>query len=177
MVRARRGLNITLFPASVTSGFAYSAYMSMLLLPGRMCEDETRGIDMPNVKQIQEIYAAFGRGDVPAILAALADDVEWEYGVNSTEVPWLQPRRGRAEVKTFFEALAAVEISKFQPRTFLETENTVVTLVDVEMIVKASGRKVIEEDEVHIWRFDGQGRIIRFRHRVDTHQHLMALRP
>ncbi|MFZ5594035.1 MAG: nuclear transport factor 2 family protein [Pseudomonadota bacterium] len=132
---------------------------------------------MANVKQVQEMYAAFGRGDVPAILAVLAEDVEWEYGVNSTGVPWLQPRRGRAEVKKFFEALAAVEISKFQPRTFLETGNIVITLIDLEATVKASGRKVIEEDEVHIWRFDDQGRVIRFRHRVDTHQHLMALRP
>ena len=27
---------------------------------------------------VQELYAAFGRGDIPAILAKLADDVVWE---------------------------------------------------------------------------------------------------
>lgn len=116
-------------------------------------------------------------GDVPAILGTLAEGVEWEYGVNSTEVPWLQPRRGRAEVAKFFEELAAVGISKFQPKAFFENGNIVVALIDLEATVKATGRKVIEEDEVHIWRFDEQGRVIRFRHRVDTHQHLMALRP
>jgi ketosteroid isomerase-like protein len=42
---------------------------------------------MQNSKIVQEMYAAFGRGDVPAILQRLADDVEWEYGVNSTDVP------------------------------------------------------------------------------------------
>jgi ketosteroid isomerase-like protein len=47
---------------------------------------------------VQNIYAAFGRGDIPAILERLAPDVEWEYGVESTNVPWLQPRCGRAEV-------------------------------------------------------------------------------
>ena len=30
--------------------------------------------------------------------------------------------------------------------------------------------------EVHIWRFDGQGRVARFCHRMDTHKHWLALR-
>jgi ketosteroid isomerase-like protein len=45
---------------------------------------------------------------------------------------------------------------------------------DVELTVKATGRRIVEEDEVHIWRFDAQGRIRRFAHKVDTHQHWRA---
>ena len=30
-----------------------------------------------NVKTIQTVYEAFGRGDLPAILDALTDDVDW----------------------------------------------------------------------------------------------------
>ncbi len=48
---------------------------------------------MNHVETVQQMYEAFGKGDVPAILAHLASDVEWEYGVNSTDVPWLQLRR------------------------------------------------------------------------------------
>ena len=31
-----------------------------------------------NLATVRGIYAAFGRGDIPAILDALAEDVEWE---------------------------------------------------------------------------------------------------
>ena len=30
-----------------------------------------------NVKTVQSIYEAFGRGDLPAILDAVTDDVDW----------------------------------------------------------------------------------------------------
>ena len=111
---------------------------------------------------------------MPAILERLADDVEWECGVNSTDVPWLQPRRGRADVAQFFAALAAVDIHTFQPKTFVQGDNLVIALIDLEATVRASGRRVVEEDEVHIWHFDSNGKVRRFRHRADTHQHWAA---
>ena len=129
---------------------------------------------MTNVEKVHQIYAAFGRQDILAILQRLADSIEWEYGVNATVVPWLQPRRGRAEVADFFSALSALEIHSFQPKTFLESGNIVVVLIDVEATVKATGRKIVEEDEVHIWHFDPEGQVSRFRHRADTYQHLVA---
>jgi ketosteroid isomerase-like protein len=120
------------------------------------------------------MYEAFGRGDIPAILAALAEDVEWEYGVNSTDVPWLQPRRGRAAVAGFFEALGAIDFHSFRPKALLESGPTVVSLIDLDATVRATGRKVVELDEVHIWHFDEAGRVVRFRHRADTHLHWEA---
>jgi uncharacterized protein len=127
-----------------------------------------------NLATVQGIYAAFGRGDVPAILESLAEDVVWEYGPTSTDVPWLQPRRGRAEVVTFFEALAAVDFARLEATTFLESGSTVVVLLQLEATVRATGRTLIEEDEVHIWHFDAAGKVSRFRHRIDTLQHQLA---
>ena len=130
---------------------------------------------MGNVETVQEIYAALGRGDIPAILERLADSVEWEYGVNSTDVPWLQPGRGRAYVAEFFAtAGAALEIHRLQHKTFLESGNIVVVLFDLEMTVKATGKRIVEEDEVNIWHFDSLGKVSRFRHRADTLQHAVA---
>lgn len=128
---------------------------------------------MENVAVVQQIYEAFGRGDVPAILDHLAEDVEWEYGVNSTDVPWLQPRRGRQEVRGFFEALGALEIQNFTPKTMLESDDVVVAIVDFEATVKETGQRISEEDEAHIWRF-AEGKVVRFRHRADTHQSQLA---
>jgi ketosteroid isomerase-like protein len=127
--------------------------------------------------KVRNIYAAFSRGDIPAILEHLAPDVEWEYGVTSTEVPWLQPRRGRAEVAEGFRASgAAVQYRKFQNKAILESGNLVVALNDAEFIVIATGRTVSEEDAVNIWHFNESGQVVRFRHRVDTHQQWLACR-
>lgn len=131
---------------------------------------------MNHVETIRQLYEMFGRGDLPGILEMLAEDVEWDYGLTAAGVPWLEPRRGRAGARQFFEALAAFDLHRFQPKTFLQSGNTVVVLIDVELTVKATGRRVVEEDEIHIWRFDEAGRIARFTHKLDTHQHWLAVR-
>lgn len=129
---------------------------------------------MSHTDIVRGIYEAFARGDIAAILAPLADDVEWEYGVSSTDVPWLQPRRGRDAVPGFFQALgSAVEIHRFDPKEFLEGEDLVVVIIDFEFTVRSTGRRVVEEDEAHLWRFAG-GKVTRFRHRADTHQQQLA---
>lgn len=131
---------------------------------------------MTHIETVQRMYEAFGRKDVPAILQHLADDVDWDYGLTSTDVPWLQRRRGPAEVGQFFQSLAALEFHKFQLTNILGSGNLVVALFDLEVTVRATGRRIVEEDEVHIWYFNDEGKVSRFRHRVDTHQHLLALR-
>ena len=131
---------------------------------------------MANTEVVQEIYAAFGRGDVAAILDKLDESVEWEYGGATAGVPWLQPRRGKAGAAEFFASLGELDIQKFVPKALLESNGLVVALVDVEATVKATGRRFVEEDEVHLWHFDEAGRVIRFRHRVDTHQQVEAWR-
>jgi ketosteroid isomerase-like protein len=129
-----------------------------------------------NIQTVQTIYAAFGQSDIPTILSHLGEDIEWEYGTLDAGVPWLQPRRGLAEVPKFFESLGALDFQRFQPKTFLESGKVVVALIDFAVVVKANGRSIVEEDEVHIWHFDDQGRVIRFCHRLDTHKHWLALR-
>jgi ketosteroid isomerase-like protein len=128
-----------------------------------------------NAETVQTIYAAFGRGDVPAILEVLAEDIDWEYAGASSDVPWLQPGRGRAAAVRFFEALAAhVEFKSFTVNDVLEGPNLVVGLVSVEAVVTGTGRTFREIDEAHIWRFDERGRVARFRHAADTHGHVVA---
>lgn len=130
---------------------------------------------MSNIQTVQSIYAAFGRGDIPAILGHLADDVAWEYDKEATGVPWLVPRRGRAEVVKFFEALAAVDFEQFVPKTQIADGNLVVALNDVAFTVKATGRRFVEEDEVHLWHFDERGKVKRFCHKTDTLQGWRAM--
>ena len=47
-------------------------------------------------------------------------------------------------------------------------------LLPVEATVYATGRRISEADQVHIWHFDDAGRVARFRHRADTYQQHLA---
>ena len=129
---------------------------------------------MGHTTTVQRIYEAFGRGDVPAILACLAEDVEWEYGPVSTTVPWLQPRKGRDEVAGFFAALQALKFHKFAPTKIIGEGSLVVALADFDATVRSTGKRILEVDEVHLWHFNEAGLVQRFRHRADTHQHQLA---
>jgi ketosteroid isomerase-like protein len=129
---------------------------------------------MNNVATVQSIYAAFAVGDVPAILAHLADDVDWEYSGAVSEVPYLQKRDGRDAIVGFFEALDALDFHTFTTKEILDGGDVVVALVDVDATVKATGRRVTEEDEIHLFRFDRSGKVARFRHGVNTHASVLA---
>lgn len=131
---------------------------------------------MSNIKIVQSIYEAFGRGDVPFIVSQMAPEVVWEYGSAPHDIPWLQPQQGPAGVAKFFENLAAVEFHKFVPKVLLEGPDLVVALTDLEVTVKKTGRRIVETDEPHIWHFNKNGKVVRFRHAADTLQHLNAFK-
>jgi len=126
-----------------------------------------------NIHVVQAIYQAFGRGDVPSILERLHPDVEWEHDTIDYEVPWLVPRRGRAEVAKFFESLQGVEFHRFEPLAFLEGPGQVLATIRLEITVRATKKKVVDL-EAHLFTFDSAGQVTRFRHLLDTHQHVMA---
>jgi len=129
-----------------------------------------------NLATVTDIYEAFGRGDVPAILERLREDVEWERGASPSGVPWLEPGRGHEHVGAFFAVLAdQLEFQSFAPTGFAVGEDVVVAFIALEATVKATGRTVIETTEAHVWWFDEAGRVTGFRHYVDFPQHLAAL--
>jgi ketosteroid isomerase-like protein len=125
---------------------------------------------------IRTIYAAFGRGDIATILSHLDEHVDWDYGAGDTPVTWLKHRRGRDGAAQFFASLQELSISKFSPKALLEGDGLVLALVDFDATVVATGKRIVEEDEVHIWYLNAAGKVTRFRHRVDTHQHVLAIR-
>jgi ketosteroid isomerase-like protein len=76
---------------------------------------------------VQEAYAAFGRGDVPGILATLDDNVVWKavYGA-AAYVPTAGERRGKAAVGEFFAIVGkTMQFERFEPREFIEQGNRV----------------------------------------------------
>jgi uncharacterized protein len=129
---------------------------------------------MSNVETVQTIYAASSSGDIQTILSLLRDDIEWEYDAPESDVPWLKPRRGRADVAQFFEALTLLDLNMFTPKHFVADGALVLVLVDEDVLVKATGKRIVDVDQVHLWHFDASGLVARFRQRLDTHAHWTA---
>jgi ketosteroid isomerase-like protein len=127
-----------------------------------------------NVDTVKTIYACFGKGDLAGILERLDPDVEWEHDWSGPTLKWYAPLRGRAEVPKFFDAiLTDFEFVRFEPAAFLEGGNMVAVPVQLELLVKANGRR-IRDLEAHLWTFGEDGLVTRFRHLVDTHQFALA---
>jgi len=47
-------------------------------------------------------------------------------------------------------------------------------LIKLEFVVRATGLRAVEEDEVHIFHFGDSGKVRRFRHRLDTYRAWLA---
>ena len=52
----------------------------------------------PKIEAVQRVYEAYGRADMEAVLAEVADDVDWAAEAASTSVPWFGSHRGKGEV-------------------------------------------------------------------------------
>jgi ketosteroid isomerase-like protein len=121
-----------------------------------------------NIKAVQSAYAAFGRGDVPAILAMMSDDVDWQAVVGvEPKVPTGGLRHGRSGVAEFFRQLGEnLDFQQFEPREFLAHGDKVVTLGHFRAAVKSTGRS-FSTDWVMVFSFHGD-KVVRFREYVDA---------
>ncbi len=105
--------------------------------------------DQENLQTIHDVYAAFGRGDVPAVLDILADDVQWFLPGPVDLVPYAGSRTGPEQVAEYFREFGeAVEMTQFEPQDFFAQADKVVVLGHYEARVKKTG-KVIKTDWVH----------------------------
>jgi ketosteroid isomerase-like protein len=131
---------------------------------------------MDNTTTVQEIYAAFGRGDVPAILAHLDDRVAWDqWADNSAQkagVPWLAAMNGPAEVVSFFELVGKFKFHDFRVLSVMAGGNQVAAEIAVDIELPSGAR--FRDEEMHLWTFDEQGQVTRFRHYLDTHEVIQA---
>ncbi len=128
-----------------------------------------------NLKTVQGIYEAFGRGDVPAILEQLTDDVDWAAEAATDVVPWYGQRRGKDEVVGFFQAIGeALEVLEFTPQSFTANDDgDVMVWIRFRAKVNATGKEIATND-AHYWRFS-DGKVAFWRGTEDTAQTVAAL--
>jgi ketosteroid isomerase-like protein len=105
--------------------------------------------EQQNVETIQEVYAAFGRGDVAFIVAKLTDDIRWVSHFDSV-VPWSGDFPGK--VPEFFEAIfQSVDVEAFEPNEWI-ADGDVVSLGEFGCRVRATGKRS-RTRWVFIWKF------------------------
>lgn len=126
-----------------------------------------------NVKAVQDIYAAFGKQDIPFILNALAEDVEW-HEPPAGEAPFQGTYHGRDGVGRFFMGLAeAVDVQAFEPREFYADGDTVVALGYYRFHAKKTG-KTYDTGWAMVWRFRS-GKVTKFEIYKDSAAEAVAL--
>ncbi len=127
-----------------------------------------------HIKTVQNLYEAFGRGDLPAILAHIADDVDW--GVNADpnvtppeKVSYFRRARNRDEVAKFYfeQAVELFEFHQFKPKAFMAGDQHVSVLLELELTARRTGKRFGFE-EIHCFQFDPTGKICRYRGFLDT---------
>ena len=75
-----------------------------------------------NIETARQMYQAFGRGDVQAILDLVTDDVDWSTDAAIASAPWYGPRHGKDGVASFFEAIGKTgPVTEFTPLAYAAT--------------------------------------------------------
>jgi ketosteroid isomerase-like protein len=125
-----------------------------------------------NAEVVRETYEAVGRGDIPALLDLLTDDVEWTFQGPSA-IPFAGTRRGREGVAEFFSLVGEnLEFERFEPREFVAEGDTVVVLGFERSLVKPTGR-TFEQEWAHLYALR-DGKVAGFLAFEDTAAHAVA---
>lgn len=114
---------------------------------------------------IAAVYAAFARGDVPTVPAALGPDVSWK---EAEGFPYGGTYVGADAVlqNVFMKLGSEWEGYAVVPQEYVESAGTVDTLGEYSGTHKATG-KSFRAPFVHDWKFSG-GRIVSFQQHTDT---------
>jgi uncharacterized protein len=129
-----------------------------------------------NIKTIQVLYEAFGRGDVDTVLESVTDDVDWASDTGSTAAPWYGVRQGKEAVASFFEQFGStMEVEDFTPVTFSANDDSVLTVVHCRAKARPTG-KYIDMNLHHYFKFRGD-KVSYYRGSEDTVQTEAALQP
>ena len=114
--------------------------------------------EQEHIQKLKNIYAAFGRGDIPYILSQLPPNVKWVSHFDPV-VPWAGDFTGH--IQDFFLAIdETVEIESFEPGDFVAQGDIVVSLGYFGCKSKATGKSA-RTSWAFVWRFQ-DGNIVSY---------------
>ncbi len=119
-----------------------------------------------NLETTQQLFAAFGAHDIPAILEFLHDDIVIEF-YGPEVIPYAGTYRGKTEARRFFETvLSSIDINQFDAEEMIADGDKVIVVGHLNLTTKATGR-VIDSDYVHVITL-ADGKWLRFRDFMNT---------
>lgn len=122
--------------------------------------------EQQNLELIKRLYKCFETKNVPALLAPMADDIQWIYP-EIENVAHSGHRQGRQQVFEFFKTLMEEqEINFFEPREFIAREDKVIVLGYYKCTVRATGSEY-ESYWVQVFSIK-EGKITLFHEYADT---------
>lgn len=118
-----------------------------------------------NVDVAQGLYQAFGRGDVPAALGAMTDDIEWH---EAEGMPYGGVYHGPQQVAENVFGPITTDVDGFSvtPQQLVGSGETVVAVVRYSGTGKTTD-KHLDLEVVHVWDLR-DGKLARFRQFIDT---------
>jgi ketosteroid isomerase-like protein len=129
---------------------------------------------MSNVEVVRQLYAAFAKGDGPAVLARMDPGIVWNEAEN---FPYADhnPYVGPAAVGEGVFFRLATEWNNFQavPSEFLDAGETVVVLGRYKATYISTGAQ-LDAQFAHVWRLR-DGKITAFQQYTDTAQAVRAV--
>jgi ketosteroid isomerase-like protein len=135
---------------------------------------ETRRATMSaekNLRIVQDMYAAFGRGDISFVVDQIDDECDGFGVVSATEtgVPWhgTTTLKGKAGAVRYFESLAPVDHKLFEQRDFAAMGDHVYVTVRLVQEIRATGKQIEQPEVVHHFTFKNS-KIVRCRVLEDT---------
>ena len=131
--------------------------------------------EQDNVRIVEQLYAAFARGDTQAALYTFSADVDFQHPMTTTVWPWAGKLRGREQVARFFAGLGeAAEWEHFEPREVIAQGNKVVGTVYERLRLRGNGR-LLENEMVNVFTLK-DGKIVQMRIYEDTAPIIAAIR-
>jgi hypothetical protein len=125
-----------------------------------------------NLRIVQDMYAAFGRGDLGFVLDKIDDECDGFGVISGTEtgVPWHLDlkTKGKPGAVRYFEALASsVDHKAFEQRDFAASGDHVYATVRLVQAVHATGKSLEQSEVIHHFTFRN-GKVVRCRVSEDT---------
>ncbi len=128
-----------------------------------------------NVTLVKGAYEAFARGDVPAVLALMDEQIEWYEAEGNPFYPghaWIGPQQVVDEV--FTRLPKAFEGFEVHPDRFLGDGDTVVVQGRYGATKAYATGRPVDIQMAHVWDLR-DGKVVRFQQYVDTRAWAAAL--
>ncbi len=118
---------------------------------------------------VKGLYAAFGKGDVPAVLGAFDPGIQWNEAENflyADRNPYVGPQAVAEGV--FQRIVSDVDGFTVAPEHFIDGGDTIVVEGRYRGTMKSTGTRV-DAQFAHVWHLR-DGKVIRFQQYTDTKQ-------